>query len=118
MDYEQIGQRVRHARKTRGFSQEELAERVGISVTHMSHIETGNTKLSLPVLAALATALETTSDWLLSGPHEGNLSSISQELSALLDGCTPQEAQVILETARSVKRALERHLLSSNPNSY
>lgn len=48
MDYYEIGQRIRKMRKAHEFSQEELAEKIGISTTHMSHIETGNTKLSLP----------------------------------------------------------------------
>lgn len=46
MDYYEIGQRIRKMRKAHEFSQEELAEKIGISTTHMSHIETGNTKLS------------------------------------------------------------------------
>ena len=46
MDYYAIGQRIRKFRKAHRLSQDELAERIGISVTHMSHIETGNTKLS------------------------------------------------------------------------
>ena len=54
MDYYAIGQRIRKARKARGLSQEELAAMTGISTTHMSHIETGNTKLSLPVMVDLA----------------------------------------------------------------
>ena len=53
MDYYAIGQRIRRIRKAHGLSQEELAEKVGISTTHMSHIETGNTKLSLPVFVEL-----------------------------------------------------------------
>ena len=57
MDYYQIGQRIRTFRRAKGLSQEALAEQAGISVTHMSHIETGNTKLSLPVCLALAQAL-------------------------------------------------------------
>ena len=57
MKYFEIGQRIRRYRKACGLSQEALAGRVGISVTHMSHIETGNTKLSLPVLAKIADEL-------------------------------------------------------------
>ena len=49
MDYYMIGQKIRKFRKGCGLSQEQLAEKVGISTTHLSHIETGNTKLSLPV---------------------------------------------------------------------
>ena len=65
MDYYVIGQRIRKTRKAHGLSQEQLAELVGISTTHMSHIETGNTKLSLPVLVSLAEALEVSTDELL-----------------------------------------------------
>ena len=57
MDYYAIGQRIRKFRKACGLSQEELAEKVGISTTHMSHIETGNTKLSLQVLVDIAQIL-------------------------------------------------------------
>lgn len=53
MDYYEIGQRIRKFRKAHDLSQEQLAEKVGISTTHMSHIETGNTKLSLQVLVVL-----------------------------------------------------------------
>ncbi|MFR8230101.1 MAG: helix-turn-helix domain-containing protein [Anaeromassilibacillus sp.] len=38
-----MGQRIRKYRKAQGLSQEQLAEQIGISATHMGHIETGNT---------------------------------------------------------------------------
>ena len=65
MKYYEIGQRIRRYRKACGLSQEALAEKVGISATHMSHIETGNTKLSLPVLVNIAEALSVQTDALL-----------------------------------------------------
>lgn len=49
-------------------SQEQLAESAGISVTHMSHIERGNTKLSLPVLVEISKALEVQTDQILFEP--------------------------------------------------
>ena len=57
MDYVAVGRRIRAQRKKLSLSQEELAEMVNISTVHMSHIETGYTKLSLPVLVDLACAL-------------------------------------------------------------
>ena len=36
MEYYKIGQQIRKIRKVRQLSQEELAEQVGISTTHMS----------------------------------------------------------------------------------
>ena len=65
MDYIEIGLRIKKFRKLRKLSQEQLAEKVNISPTHMSHIETGATKLSLQVLVDLALTLNTTTDSLL-----------------------------------------------------
>ena len=65
MNYYEIGQRIRKYRKAYSLSQEQLADKVGISPTHMSHIETGNTKLSLPVLVKISKALSVQTDELL-----------------------------------------------------
>ena len=65
MDYAAIGKRIRAQRKRLNLSQEELAEMVNISTVHMSHIETGYTKLSLPVLVDLACALGVRTDYLI-----------------------------------------------------
>ncbi len=65
MDYYAIGQRIRKFRKAQNLSQEALAEQANISTTHISHIETGNTKLSLQVFADLAAALHVSADDLL-----------------------------------------------------
>lgn len=65
MNYAEIGQRIRKYRKQQNLSQEQLAEKIGISTTHMSHIETGSTKLSLPVLVDLAVNLKVKTDCLL-----------------------------------------------------
>lgn len=52
MDYKELGNRVREARTIYGITQSNLAERVGCSVQHISHIETGHTKASLPLLVS------------------------------------------------------------------
>lgn len=66
-------------------SQEELAEKIGISTTHMSHIETGSTKLSLPVLVELAENLKVKTDYLLfSQPRTDNSETIKLLQQAIL----------------------------------
>lgn len=109
MDYEKIGMRVRFFRRRKGLSQEQLAELVDISVPHMSHIETGNTKLSLPVFVALANALDVRTDELL---HDSapNHDSVMREMTALLDTCTPQQARCIADIAKAAKTAIDSRL--------
>lgn len=65
IDYQDIGRRIRKRRKEKGYTQEVLAEIAEISVQHLSHIETANTKLSLPVIVGIANALDTSVDDLL-----------------------------------------------------
>ena len=85
MNYKELGQRIRKYRKQMNLSQEELAEKIGISTTHMSHIETGSTKLSLPVLVELAENLKVKTDYLLfSQPRTDNSETIKLLQQAIL----------------------------------
>lgn len=108
MDYEGIGIRVRRFRQQMGLSQEKLAELVDISVTHMSHIETGNTKLSLPVFVALTEVLDIRADELLYDPTPDH-DSILQEITAVINSCTPQQARCITDMAKAMKVSLDHN---------
>lgn len=110
MDYYKIGQRIRKYRKAQHLSQDELSEKVGISVTHMSHIETGNTKLSLPVLVELASVLEVRTDDLLFDEYPPNKTVSAHDILHTLDSCTAQQAQVIKDIVLATKVAFDKHL--------
>lgn len=109
MDYYKIGQQIRKIRKAHGLSQEELAERVNISTTHMSHIETGNTKLSLPVLVSIAVALEVRTDDLLIDDFPAGKSKAIDEISSVLESCSAQEAKIIADVVKAVKRSMDKY---------
>ena len=110
MDYYAIGQRIRKFRKACGLSQEELAEKVGISTTHMSHIETGNTKLSLQVLVDIASTLSVQTDELLYELPAQNTYALKQELADLLMTCSPREINILLDVLKSVRVSLNKYL--------
>ena len=110
MDYYAIGQRIRKIRKAQGFSQVTLAEQAGISVTHMSHIETGNTKLSLPVLVDLAEILDVRTDDLLYDGIFAERSSTIDEIIQILDTCTAQQLKIIKNILKTTKISLEQYL--------
>lgn len=107
IDYTAIGKRIRSARKRAEMTQGRLAEKSGISPSHMSHIETGKTKLSLPVLIDIANALDTTADHLL---HD-NLETLSQaydpEFQVLLKDCPQKDRPIIYEVAHQVMKVLK-----------
>lgn len=109
MDYYKIGQKIRKARKAHGLSQEELAERVNISTTHMSHIETGNTKLSLPVLVDIAATLEVRTDDLLYEDSFITTSTAMDEIASVLERCTSSEAKVITDIVKAAKLSMDKY---------
>ena len=113
MDYYKIGQRIRKYRKAHGLSQEQLAEKIGISVTHMSHIETGNTKLSLQVFVDIAKSLEVQTDDLLFDSPSMREKSYS-ELEDVLENCSTMQIRIITDIAKSAKIALEKYKDSSD----
>lgn len=110
MDYYAIGQRIRKIRKAHGISQEVLAEKANISVTHMSHIETGNTKLSLPVLVDIATTLEVRTDDLLFDDCSAERSNSLDAILHILDDCTTQQLKIIEGILKATKISLEQFL--------
>ena len=105
LNYYEIGQRIRRYRKLHGLSQEALAERADVSVTHMSHIETGSTKLSLPTLVAIAEALSVDTDMLLYDAPQHD--EAAADIRKLLSDCTPVQAKVIAELVQNVKKAID-----------
>ena len=59
------GERLARLRKERGWTQVELAERVGITQTLLSDYERGRLRLNAKLIVQFANALETTTDDLL-----------------------------------------------------
>lgn len=109
LDYFKIGQRIRKYRKAYNFSQEQLADKVGISTTHMSHVETGNTKLSLAVLVKIANVLSVQTDALLFDAPQVNRTAMTNEISDVLNSCKPHELKIITDVIKSLKISLDKN---------
>lgn len=62
VDYKTLGSRIRAVRLEKKMTQEQLAEAVGVGVTHISHIETGNSIPSLQVMLDIINALGCSAD--------------------------------------------------------
>lgn len=65
MDYRELGRRVRQQRAMCGLTQEELAEKSGISCSFVGHIERGEKKFSIGTLVALCNAMMISPNYLL-----------------------------------------------------
>ena len=66
MNYQDLGARIRDIRRHQGFTQEQLAEKTGISASFLGHIERGTRVASLETLVSLCNVLHVSPEYLLS----------------------------------------------------
>ena len=79
MNLNGLGRRIKRERLKRGITQEQLAEKVDISVNFMSLIENGR-NMSVETLANIAVALGVTVDYLLSDTVNVGTDVISEQI--------------------------------------
>lgn len=72
MDYVLLGKQIRKQRQSMGWTQERLAEAIGVSTSFIGHIERGTRKASIDTLVEIANAMDVSTDFLLGS----NLTSI------------------------------------------
>jgi len=107
-DYNAIGRRIKDARKRMDLTQEQLSERVGLSAPHLSNIENGKTKVSLPALIQIANALLTTLDALVHDSLTVTQEAYDKDFKDLLQDCSMEEKGFIYHLAKEAKKGLRK----------
>lgn len=69
---EKLGTNIRSLRSKKGWSQTELADKIGVHLTHINRIENGKYLPSLDTVVLLADALESSLDILVNGSTESS----------------------------------------------
>lgn len=67
LDYTRMGTRIRQVRKAKGWSQDVLAKKCGISMSFLGHIERGTRIMSLETFVSICDALDADAGELLWG---------------------------------------------------
>ena len=109
IDYKALGRRIKEARTAAEITQEALAEMAGISLPHVSNIETGNTKVSLPTLVKIANALTVSLDPLLCDSVKNSKPVFIAESMNTFDDCTEFETRVLVDILKSSKMSLRKN---------
>lgn len=104
--------RIRELRTQRGWSQEALASRVGVSNQQVSNLETGTSELSLRWIERLAKAFEVPAeDMVGAGVDEGLLRAVLTAVMELVDSrryrFTPDELSELCTHLYQQMRELE-----------
>lgn len=92
--YKAIGGRIRARRRRMGLTQRQLAQRLGISLSYLGHIERGTRVLSVETLVRFAQVFDCSADELLGTGKIAvrSLPQLLQEALLLLEADAPPNA--------------------------
>ena len=109
IDYVSIGQKLKIARLKKGITQEQLAEAVGVGVTHISHLETGSGTASLKVFLSIVNYLGCSADELLCKEIKTARAHVDNWLVELVADCDRTEIKIITDTVTALKQTLRKN---------
>ena len=109
IDYSSIGKKVKQARLEKKVTQEQLAEAVGVGVTHISHLETGSGTVSLKVFIAIVNYLDYSVDELLYKEIKTARPIVNNWLTELVADCNQSEMKIIADTITTLKHTLRKN---------
>jgi len=108
------GRVIKEARKEKRFTQEQLAEQVGIGTRHLMAIENEGKTPSFDVLYRLIHALDISADRIFR-PEKSRAHIRKEQFINEFHSCNEQEKRIIMETLRVLMREL-RETHKNNPN--
>ena len=76
-----IGNRISHRRKTLGYTQEQLAEMMDVSIQMISNLERGNKAIRIDNLLKICNILQVSTDYVLTGVQ--NDCELSEKINQL-----------------------------------
>ncbi|MDR1776232.1 MAG: helix-turn-helix domain-containing protein [Desulfovibrio sp.] len=95
-----LGQRIRELRTIRSLSQDNLAERAGISVKHLGKIERGSVNASIKCLSDIASALDMPIRDMLETEHALDRGTLQTNLRILLSRLSARDMRVVYRLAK------------------
>ena len=102
LDYTVIGQRIKQARLAKNLTQEDLAEKIDISVAFLSRVERGNSHINLKRLNQLCGLLDVTEGYLLNGASSNSKEYLDREFADLIKNCSPAKQKLIYNVAKTI----------------
>ena len=102
LDYTIIGERLKKARTDKKLTQEKLAEKLDVSIAFLSRIERGNSHISLKRLSQICDILGVTEGFILNGASTESNNYLSNDLSLLLQNCSPEKQKLIYKISRVI----------------
>ena len=102
LDYDVIGSRIKEARKAKKMTQEDLSEKIDVSVAFLSRIERGSSHINLKRLNQICDVLEISEGYILNGSDSNQKNYLNHEFENLLKQCSPEKQKMIYEIVKVI----------------
>ena len=91
-----IGERIRFLREKSGYTQNSLADKAGVSQTHLRRVELGQADITVGHLQLVCYALD------ISVRDFFNINEEAEELSIAMANLTPKQKRLLIEFLKSI----------------
>lgn len=99
-----LGKRIRELRRELKYTQDGLAEKVGISGKYLGEVERGEANVSVQILGGIAMALGVLVQDLFVNEHWKNPEVLSEEIGSQLKGASADQVRLIYRIVNNVLR--------------
>lgn len=110
------GKNIANLRMSKGYSQKELAEILGVTQQNIHQIESGKKKISLKMLSGMMQVFETTSDYLLGFSVDMQFIKLREQLEEILNSVYRLKKTIEALPAEEFERCLQ--ILSTSRYKY
>lgn len=97
-----LGERLKAARVKKNYSQEEVAEKIGMSAFHLGRIENGKKNVYLHKLALWCDVLDIPMEEILTGAIMPANPAHNRQFGEIAQGCSPETVAAMLDVCRSI----------------
>ena len=104
IDYSVIGERLKRARKEKQLTQEQLSEKLDVSIAFLSRIERGSSQINLKRLTQICEILDVSEGEILNGVSSKSGKYLDSEFANLLKKCSPNKQRLIYDIARVIAK--------------
>lgn len=103
-DFKTFGQAIKAARKAKGISRNQLADKLNIAPRYIASIENSGQHPSLQILYELVTFLDVSVDQFFFPDKEIDKSTQRRQLDSLIDEISEKGLRIVTATAKEVKQ--------------
>lgn len=113
-DYSVIGRRIKEARIEQKMRQEDLADKLEVSIAFLSRVERGSSCINLKRLTQIAEILNVSPGYLLTGSNTSSKDYLKEDFRIVLEKCTPEQQKLIYQISELISKtnAIEKERVS------